>query len=73
MNHPVGDHNHQSYFLQNQIPVIRMERSTDFFRIIIATPWNSRPLYVVQGGTSIACAEHPLPSTTTGAHFTLSN
>ncbi|MEJ2610712.1 MAG: hypothetical protein P8179_11655 [Candidatus Thiodiazotropha sp.] len=30
--HPVGDHNHRSYFLQNQIPVIRMERSTDFFR-----------------------------------------
>ncbi|MEJ2613105.1 MAG: hypothetical protein P8179_24380 [Candidatus Thiodiazotropha sp.] len=32
--HPVGDHNHRSNFLQNQIPVIRMERSTDFFRII---------------------------------------
>ncbi|MEJ2610235.1 MAG: hypothetical protein P8179_09135, partial [Candidatus Thiodiazotropha sp.] len=30
--HPVGDHNHRSYFLQNQIPAIRMERSTDFFR-----------------------------------------
>ncbi|MEJ2611166.1 MAG: hypothetical protein P8179_14050 [Candidatus Thiodiazotropha sp.] len=30
--HPVGDPNHRSYFLQNQIPVIRMERSTDFFR-----------------------------------------
>ncbi|MEJ2609559.1 MAG: hypothetical protein P8179_05575 [Candidatus Thiodiazotropha sp.] len=30
--HPVGDHNHRSNFLQNQIPVIRMERSTDFFR-----------------------------------------
>ncbi|MEJ2611028.1 MAG: hypothetical protein P8179_13310, partial [Candidatus Thiodiazotropha sp.] len=30
--HPVGDHHHRSYFLQNQIPVIRMERSTDFFR-----------------------------------------
>ncbi|MEJ2612155.1 MAG: hypothetical protein P8179_19315 [Candidatus Thiodiazotropha sp.] len=30
--HPIGDHNHRSYFLQNQIPVIRMERSTDFFR-----------------------------------------
>ncbi|MEJ2612251.1 MAG: hypothetical protein P8179_19840, partial [Candidatus Thiodiazotropha sp.] len=29
--HPVGDHNFRSYFLQNQIPVIRMERSTDFF------------------------------------------
>ncbi|MEJ2612345.1 MAG: hypothetical protein P8179_20345 [Candidatus Thiodiazotropha sp.] len=23
--HPVGDHNHRSYFLQNQIPVIRMD------------------------------------------------
>ncbi|MEJ2609296.1 MAG: hypothetical protein P8179_04210 [Candidatus Thiodiazotropha sp.] len=32
--HPVGNHNHRSYFLQNQKPVIRMERSTDFFRII---------------------------------------
>ncbi|MEJ2612170.1 MAG: hypothetical protein P8179_19390 [Candidatus Thiodiazotropha sp.] len=32
MIHPVGDHNHRSNFLQNQIPVIRMERSTDFFR-----------------------------------------
>ncbi|MEJ2612642.1 MAG: hypothetical protein P8179_21935 [Candidatus Thiodiazotropha sp.] len=30
--HPVGDHNHRSYFLQNQIPIIRMERSIDFFR-----------------------------------------
>jgi hypothetical protein len=28
--HPVGDHNHRSYFLQNQKPVIRVERSTDF-------------------------------------------
>ncbi|MEJ2612130.1 MAG: hypothetical protein P8179_19190 [Candidatus Thiodiazotropha sp.] len=28
--HPVGNHNHRSYFLQNQKPVIRMERSTDF-------------------------------------------
>ncbi|MEJ2608771.1 MAG: hypothetical protein P8179_01515 [Candidatus Thiodiazotropha sp.] len=35
--HPIGDHNHRSYFLQNQIPVIRMERSTDFFRFK-ATP-----------------------------------
>ncbi|MEJ2612668.1 MAG: hypothetical protein P8179_22070 [Candidatus Thiodiazotropha sp.] len=26
----VGDHHHRSYFLQNQKPVIRMERSTDF-------------------------------------------
>ncbi|MEJ2613238.1 MAG: hypothetical protein P8179_25120 [Candidatus Thiodiazotropha sp.] len=32
MIHPVGDHHHRSYFLQNQIPVINMERSTDFFR-----------------------------------------
>ncbi|MEJ2610657.1 MAG: hypothetical protein P8179_11355 [Candidatus Thiodiazotropha sp.] len=32
--HLVGDHHHRSYFLQNQIPVIRMERSTDFFRFI---------------------------------------
>ncbi|MEJ2612445.1 MAG: hypothetical protein P8179_20880 [Candidatus Thiodiazotropha sp.] len=32
MIHPVGDHNHRSYFLQNQKPVIRRERSTDFFR-----------------------------------------
>ncbi|MEJ2611174.1 MAG: hypothetical protein P8179_14090, partial [Candidatus Thiodiazotropha sp.] len=31
--HPIGDHNHRSYFLQNQKPVIRMERSTDFFRV----------------------------------------
>ncbi|MEJ2611915.1 MAG: hypothetical protein P8179_18020 [Candidatus Thiodiazotropha sp.] len=31
--HPVGGHNHRSYFLQNQKPVIRMERSTDFFRV----------------------------------------
>ncbi|MEJ2612840.1 MAG: hypothetical protein P8179_22965 [Candidatus Thiodiazotropha sp.] len=31
--HPVGDHNHRSYFLQNQKPVIRRERSTDFFRL----------------------------------------
>ncbi|MEJ2608849.1 MAG: hypothetical protein P8179_01915 [Candidatus Thiodiazotropha sp.] len=30
--HPAGDYNHRSYFLQNQKPVIRMERSTDFFR-----------------------------------------
>ncbi|MEJ2610580.1 MAG: hypothetical protein P8179_10945 [Candidatus Thiodiazotropha sp.] len=30
--HPVGDPNHRSYFLQNQKPAIRMERSTDFFR-----------------------------------------
>ncbi|MEJ2611499.1 MAG: hypothetical protein P8179_15800 [Candidatus Thiodiazotropha sp.] len=30
--HPVSGHNHRSYFLQNQKPVIRMERSTDFFR-----------------------------------------
>ncbi|MEJ2612091.1 MAG: hypothetical protein P8179_18965 [Candidatus Thiodiazotropha sp.] len=30
--HPVGDHNHRNYFLQNQKPVIRMEWSTDFFR-----------------------------------------
>ncbi|MEJ2611282.1 MAG: hypothetical protein P8179_14660 [Candidatus Thiodiazotropha sp.] len=29
--HQVGD-NHRSYFLQNQKPVIRMERLTDFFR-----------------------------------------
>ncbi|MEJ2610571.1 MAG: hypothetical protein P8179_10900 [Candidatus Thiodiazotropha sp.] len=28
--HPVGDPNHRSYFHQNQKPVIRMERSTDF-------------------------------------------
>jgi hypothetical protein len=28
--HPAGDYNHRSYFLQNQKPVIRMERSTDF-------------------------------------------
>ncbi|MEJ2610703.1 MAG: hypothetical protein P8179_11605 [Candidatus Thiodiazotropha sp.] len=33
MIHPVGDHNHRSYFLQNQKPVIRRERSTDFFRL----------------------------------------
>ncbi|MEJ2611414.1 MAG: hypothetical protein P8179_15355 [Candidatus Thiodiazotropha sp.] len=32
--HPVGAHNYRSYFLQNQKPIIRMERSTDFFRII---------------------------------------
>ncbi|MEJ2609748.1 MAG: hypothetical protein P8179_06555 [Candidatus Thiodiazotropha sp.] len=32
MIHPLGDHNHRSYFLQNQKPVISMERSTDFFR-----------------------------------------
>ncbi|MEJ2611841.1 MAG: hypothetical protein P8179_17625 [Candidatus Thiodiazotropha sp.] len=31
--HPTGDHNHRSYFLQNQKPVIRRERSTDFFRL----------------------------------------
>ncbi|MEJ2611768.1 MAG: hypothetical protein P8179_17250 [Candidatus Thiodiazotropha sp.] len=31
--YPVGDHNHRSNFLQNQIPAIRMERSTDFFRL----------------------------------------
>ncbi|MEJ2609132.1 MAG: hypothetical protein P8179_03380 [Candidatus Thiodiazotropha sp.] len=30
--HPVGNHNHRSYFLQKQKPVIRMERLTDFFR-----------------------------------------
>jgi hypothetical protein len=30
--HPTGDHDHRSYFLQNQKPAIRMERSTDFFR-----------------------------------------
>ncbi|MEJ2608800.1 MAG: hypothetical protein P8179_01660 [Candidatus Thiodiazotropha sp.] len=30
MIHPVGDHGYQSYFHQNQKPVIRMERSTDF-------------------------------------------
>ncbi|MEJ2610190.1 MAG: hypothetical protein P8179_08900 [Candidatus Thiodiazotropha sp.] len=30
--HPVGVHNYRSYFLQNQKPLIRMERSTDFFR-----------------------------------------
>ncbi|MEJ2612872.1 MAG: hypothetical protein P8179_23130 [Candidatus Thiodiazotropha sp.] len=35
--HPVGDHNHRSYFLQNQKPVIRMERSTDFFRFKAAS------------------------------------
>ncbi|MEJ2610104.1 MAG: hypothetical protein P8179_08430 [Candidatus Thiodiazotropha sp.] len=28
--HPVGGHNHRSYFLPNQIPVIRMEPATDF-------------------------------------------
>ncbi|MEJ2612362.1 MAG: hypothetical protein P8179_20450 [Candidatus Thiodiazotropha sp.] len=39
--HPVGDHHHRSYFLQNQIPVIRMERSTDFFRF--------KPLCVSEG------------------------
>ncbi|MEJ2609195.1 MAG: hypothetical protein P8179_03695 [Candidatus Thiodiazotropha sp.] len=26
-------HNQRSYFLQNQISVIRMERPTDFFRL----------------------------------------
>jgi hypothetical protein len=31
--HPVGDHGYRSYFHQNQKPVIRMERSTDFFRL----------------------------------------
>ncbi|MEJ2611453.1 MAG: hypothetical protein P8179_15565 [Candidatus Thiodiazotropha sp.] len=31
--HPIGGHNLRSYFLQNQKPVIRMERSTDFFRL----------------------------------------
>ncbi|MEJ2611211.1 MAG: hypothetical protein P8179_14290, partial [Candidatus Thiodiazotropha sp.] len=31
--HPTGDHVHRSYFLHNQEPAIRMERSTDFFRI----------------------------------------
>ncbi|MEJ2608662.1 MAG: hypothetical protein P8179_00950 [Candidatus Thiodiazotropha sp.] len=31
--HPVGTPNHRSYFLQNQKPVIRMEQSTDFFRL----------------------------------------
>ncbi|MEJ2610812.1 MAG: hypothetical protein P8179_12205 [Candidatus Thiodiazotropha sp.] len=35
MIHPVGDHNHRSYFLQNQKPVIRMERSTDFLGSIV--------------------------------------
>ncbi|MEJ2611819.1 MAG: hypothetical protein P8179_17515 [Candidatus Thiodiazotropha sp.] len=38
VTHLVGDHNHRSYFLQNQKPVIRMERSTDFFRFNIAPP-----------------------------------
>jgi hypothetical protein len=28
--HPTGDHVHRSYFLQNQEPAIRKERSTDF-------------------------------------------
>ncbi|MEJ2612387.1 MAG: hypothetical protein P8179_20575 [Candidatus Thiodiazotropha sp.] len=28
VTHPVGDHNHRSYFLQNQKPVTRMERSS---------------------------------------------
>ncbi|MEJ2611168.1 MAG: hypothetical protein P8179_14060 [Candidatus Thiodiazotropha sp.] len=36
--HPVGDHHHRSYFLQNQKPVIRMERSTDFFRLKLRVP-----------------------------------
>jgi hypothetical protein len=31
--HPTGDHDHRSYFLHNQEPAIRMERSTDFFRL----------------------------------------
>jgi hypothetical protein len=31
--HPTGDHDHRSYFHQNQEPAIRMERSTDFFRL----------------------------------------
>ncbi|MEJ2609960.1 MAG: hypothetical protein P8179_07650 [Candidatus Thiodiazotropha sp.] len=30
--HPTDDHVHRSYFLHNQEPAIRMERSTDFFR-----------------------------------------
>ncbi|MEJ2610158.1 MAG: hypothetical protein P8179_08730 [Candidatus Thiodiazotropha sp.] len=36
--HPIGEHNHRSYFLQNQKPVIRMERSTDFFSRIARNP-----------------------------------
>ncbi|MEJ2609412.1 MAG: hypothetical protein P8179_04815 [Candidatus Thiodiazotropha sp.] len=30
MIHPIGDHDHRIYFLQNQAPAIKMERSTDF-------------------------------------------
>ncbi|MEJ2611333.1 MAG: hypothetical protein P8179_14935 [Candidatus Thiodiazotropha sp.] len=40
--HPVGDQNHRSYFLQNQKPVIRRERSTDFFRFKIISPLMKR-------------------------------
>ncbi|MEJ2611902.1 MAG: hypothetical protein P8179_17945 [Candidatus Thiodiazotropha sp.] len=46
--HPTGDHGHRSYFLQNQEPAIRMERSTDFFRMISLPPLKisgCRPIY----------------------------
>ncbi|MEJ2611663.1 MAG: hypothetical protein P8179_16690 [Candidatus Thiodiazotropha sp.] len=44
--HPIGDHNHRSYFLQNQKPVIRMERSTDFFRFKVGIA----PINVLRAG-----------------------
>jgi hypothetical protein len=48
--HPTGDHDHRSYFLQNQKPAIRMERSTDFFRIMPQTQDDvSLKYYVVPG------------------------
>ena len=38
VTHPVGEHDHRSYFLQNQESAIRMERPTDFFRVMVTGP-----------------------------------